>query len=347
MNGAKARVVLVTGASGFIGGHIAGRLARVAGLDVRCASRSGRALVENTTACRLDVLDRASLDAACAGADAVVHCAVGDRATTITGTANVLRAAQHAGVRRAVHLSSVSVYGSANLCLPESAPSVAADGRGYPHWKAAAEALCREIPSGQGRLQVVMLRPTIVYGAGSRLWVELMVRRILSGRWGTFGAAGEGFCNLVHAQDVADAALAALTADAAGEAFNINGPSLMTWNTWFTQLAALIGAPELAERPLAVWRRRSLAALPGKALVRLFPSARPWLEQTLLGAPAASELALFAQKATYPTDKALALLGWQPRMSLADGLADSLRWLREAGHVSAKHEAAMSSATSV
>ena len=231
-------VVLVTGAAGFVGSAVVRVLQAQPGVQVRAGSRRG-AGVAGAPGVRLDVLDPATLRPALQDVDAVVHCAVGDARTTVAGTQGVLDAASGAGVRRMVHLSSIAVYGAATGRLDEAAPLMPA-GRGttYAEWKVLAEQAC----AGSG-VEVVRLRPTIIYGPGSTLWVETVARRIQGGHWGTFGPAGAGTCNPVHVDDVARAAAAALDApEAGGMAFNIDGGTPMAWNDWFSQVAAAMGA---------------------------------------------------------------------------------------------------------
>jgi nucleoside-diphosphate-sugar epimerase len=227
--------VLVTGAAGFIGGHTLGLLRAAATATVVAATRDG-----SNGSRRLDLRDAATIRPALQGIDAIVHCAVGDRAVTVDGTAALLRAAAQAGVRRVVHVSSIAVYGGATGQVREDTPMVAADGRGYAAWKAAAEQACL----AETGVQTVRLRPTIVYGPGSTLWAAQMTRRIRSGRWGVAGAAADGTCNPVHVSDVATA----------------------------------IGAPKLPTLSPATVRTRAYAALGLKAVARIWPQAgRNWL----------------------------------------------------------------------
>lgn len=326
--------VLVTGASGFIGTEVLGRLAA----DERFAPVAGRRDVpaegpggtggRSVPVVRLDLTEPASVAAAVDGVDAVVHCAVGDRRVTVDGTRLLLQACARAGVPRVVHLSSIAVYGGATGVVGEDTPMVAG-ARGYAGWKVEAERAC-VAPARPGEPEpsgIVRLRPTIVYGPGSELWVGGMLRRLRSGRWGTLGAAGEGTCNPVHVSDVAAAVLAALTAGdrAVGRAFNVNGEESLTWNDWFTALASAAGLetpPALTARTL---RRRRALGTPLKAVLkavrRVLPSVDP---DYLLGVPSRSEVDLFALRATYPVEAAAAALGWRPRVLLADGLADAV-----------------------
>jgi nucleoside-diphosphate-sugar epimerase len=309
--------VLITGAAGFVGGHVLHRLSNEPTMFAIAATRDGRG-----NSRKLDLRDPKAMQAALVGVTALVHCAVGDRSVTVDGTRALLRAAAKAGVRRFIHISSVAVYGLATGAVGEDAPLVSSASNDYAGWKAAAEAACL----AEAGIETIRLRPTIVYGPGGTLWVSQMARRIRSGRWGVFGVGGEGTCNLIHVSDVASAVVAALNAPTAGGAFNVNGPEAITWNEWFCRLAADIGAPPLREISPRTLHARSLASLPLKALSRVKPGvAADWL----LGAPASSELILFALAATYPTDTARAVLGWSPAVTIDEGLADSVAWLRQ------------------
>jgi nucleoside-diphosphate-sugar epimerase len=313
--------VLVTGAHGFIGGVIARQLVQAGGFTVLAGSRSPRSGVDGLEPVRLDVRDKASLLTALRGVDAVVHCAVGDRATTIDGTRNLLEAARDTGVQRLVHLSSISVYGMATGRVDEQTPRVSAFGKDYGAWKTAAEVIC-ETATG---IEVVMLRPTIVHGAGSGIWVGKMARRLQSGAIGDLGVLGDGTCNLVHVRDVATAALTSLRG--APGAYNVNGPEAITWNTYFRRLAAAFGLPCPVLTPAGLRLAASLS-LPIKAAARALPGIAGRLPSRLLLAPGSAEMPLFALVADYPTDAAAHGLGWAPAVGIAEGLADSAAWLR-------------------
>ncbi|PYD69487.1 NAD-dependent epimerase/dehydratase family protein [Komagataeibacter swingsii] len=301
--------ILVTGASGFVGGHIAHMARQLPDTTVLCGRRDGAA-----GSVHLDLLDRSSVMQALQGVEAVIHCAVGDRRVTVGGTRMLLECARQCGVRRVVHISSIAVYGAAQGSVTEATPCIAITGNGYAAWKAAAEAECLQ---AQG-VEVVRLRPTIVYAPDSPLWVESLVRRIRSGWWGTFGVAGEGTCNPVHVADVARAAIAAMhVPQAAGMAFNINGADTLSWNDWFRHMALAAGEPPLvpvSATRLKIWR---LAALPFRVIRRVAPRYCPaWVDMV----PADSEMVLFGLRATYPATLARTVLGWAPQVGLDEGM---------------------------
>ena len=156
-----------------------------------------------------------------AGCDAVVHCAVGNEAVTVSGTRNVMEAAQRARLRQVVHLSSVAVYGKSPGVMSEDCPRLSRGNR-YAAYKIAAEQVVEQY-CAQG-VPAVVLRPSIVYGPFSTAWTVSFARRLMSGRWGTMGRYADGKCNLVYVTDVVQAVHRALNTDrAVGETFNVNG----------------------------------------------------------------------------------------------------------------------------
>ncbi len=319
--------IVVTGAGGFVGRAVLRQFRGEAGMVARAGSRTGSD-IDGSPGTAIDVRNLGSLRTAFTGVDAIIHCAVGDRATTVDGTRFVLQAAAESGVRRVVHFSSIAVYGTALGDVDETAPLIAIPpGSGhYATWKVEAEQAALA-----AKVEVVRLRPSIIYGPGSTLFVGNVARRIATGRWGSFGAESDGLCNLVHVDDAARAALMALTTPAAaGQAFNIDGGSVMSWNDWFNEIAKMIGAP-LPVHPAGTLRRRSKMALPLKAAARLLPPLRKTLEATLLAAPAGAEVDLFGLKARYPATRAHTVMGWSPQVTLADGIAQSKEWLLQQG----------------
>ncbi|MFW7266623.1 NAD-dependent epimerase/dehydratase family protein [Gluconacetobacter sp. Hr-1-5] len=303
--------VLVTGSNGFLGKAVVNILGARPDMQVLATARQ-----PNDNTLRLDVTEDAAMQARILhDVDCVVHCAVGGADVVIAGTRKLLEACRIAGVRRVVLISSVSVYGGADGSVSEAAPRIKGTWSNYAGWKAMAE----EVAEGFPALEIVILRPTIIYGPDSPLWVTDLERRIRSGYWGDFGSAGAGSCNLVHVDDVAAAVEAALVVRAAaGQVFNINGPDCISWNSWFQKVANLIGYGPLRHIALPVLYGRVLVALPFKLIRKLLRTDRfAWVR----GAPAISELALFKRKVFYPTDKANEVMNWSARITLEDGLA--------------------------
>jgi nucleoside-diphosphate-sugar epimerase len=353
---AGERTVLVTGAGGFIGGRMVEVLQQDSRFAVRAAvrrwstaARIGRLPLDPV---QLDLLDPAWLRGGLAGVDAVVHCAVGDRRATVEGTRNLLAAAREVGVRRVVHLSTVDVYGRAEGTVTEAHPWERTN-RAYGDAKIEAEETCLD----HARLghEVVILRPTIVYGPFSESWTIEFALRFEQGDWRLPREGCQGSCNLVYVDDVVRAALLALDAPGtSGEAFNVNGPDRVTWQEYFDALNRALGFPPLHSPGSTGAHALAAAVAPVRAAVKatykaleepilaLYKRSKParvmmkWAERTLRTVPSPAEFDLYGRAARFPSDKARDRLGYRPAVAMDRGIALSVAWLRHEGVVTGR-----------
>ena len=303
--------VLVTGGTGFIGARGTDALTR-AGHDAHAGTRRATPQAD-VIACDLD--RPAEIGAALAGIEIVVHCAYGEESAMPRQCAALLSAMATAGVARLVYFSSIAVHGDGEGPLDS-----------YGRAKLDCETLVRDWEKAGGERRAVILRPGIVYGAGSRFWIDKMAERIRLGIWGDFGPAGDGWAHLVHVDDIAALTVAAVDrlqdGASAGKIppLDIVGPEQPSWNAYFQALAAALGAPGLpiiGPTRLRWWAARRLAAkiwrrigLPGGRRAAL--------------APAPGELALFRRRLTLDAGAATAFLDLAPKITLKEGLARSL-----------------------
>jgi nucleoside-diphosphate-sugar epimerase len=319
-------VVLVTGAGGFIGSVVVTHLS-AAGFSVRAGVRRMDPDRPDHVRCNLDRDDE--VRAAVAGVDAVVHAAYGDSAAMPGQCARLLAAMAAGGVASLIHFSSIAIFGALGGDLDEQhPPGPPLDA--YAGAKIACESQVRNWASDAASetRRAVLLRPGIVYGAGSPFWIEKMGERIRREAWGTFGAAGEGDAALIHVDDLAALVTAALTRLIGPERMTLPqaatvhavGPDVVSWNQYFNALAAAMGRPALADISPATLAMRQGLAIGAKVWRRL---GLPGGESAAL-APLPGEMALFGRKANYRTDTALRLFGTLPKIGLAEGLARSV-----------------------
>ncbi len=231
--------VLVLGSSGYIGARLV-QLLREAGL--RAVGASSRAPLGDPDQLRLDTRDGMALAAALEGMDAVVNCVAGSAEAIAVGSRMLARAAGAAGCRRVVHLSTMSIYGALEGVADETATPGPLLGW-YDEAKREAERNVTGYCAGGGT--AILLRPGCVWGPGSELWVGRVGRWLRAGRLGDLGAAGDGWSNLVHVDDVCMAVIRALQLPLApGESrtYNLAAPDSPRWNDYFTDLALAIEA---------------------------------------------------------------------------------------------------------
>ena len=163
-------IILITGASGFIGSWLVETLCLNGSATVRAGIRSW------SSAARLarfpleivlcDVMDKAQINRAMDGTTTVIHLATGLSDVIVQGTKNMLEVALAQGVRRFVHLSTTAVYGHVSGKIDETVPYQSM-GWEYGDAKIEAEKLCWEFY--EKGLPLTVIRPPIVYGPFSRI----------------------------------------------------------------------------------------------------------------------------------------------------------------------------------
>lgn len=321
-------VVGVTGATGGLGRELVGLLVD-RGHRVRAAVRS-EAQAElarrlGAEPVRVDVTQPATLAPLVEGVDVVHHLAawMGSPAgqaerVTVGGTRNVLEAAATAGVRRVVLASSVAVYGpvsSGNVTEQWPRRKV---GDAYGDAKAAAEEAAESFRSSDASgMELVVLRPTMIYGPASGSWTITPVAGIRRGLPVVIGS-GETLLDVVYVADVARAfAAAGEVAGAAGRVFNVTGASVSV-NRFFGSYASIVDRP-LRRLPLSLARAgvKAAAAVTG---------ALPGVDRV-----APETLATMTSAATFDGTAAREGLGYSPGVDLQAGMASTAAWLRESG----------------
>ena len=332
MDGPRAQAPsLVTGGTGLLGSHIVeqltcrGRRVRALvrpGSDTRFLRTQGAELVEG------DITDPESLTEVCEGVDTVYHCAarVGDWGPwhefveiTIEGTRNLLAAATVAGVRRFLHVSSISAYGHPNrvgLVLDETAHL----GQNLHRWsyysraKVEAEKLVWAAHQ-RGDLVVTVIRPSWLYGPRDRATIGRLCDSIRQRKIKLVGDGGNRL-NVVHAGNVAEGAIRAAELDAAaGEAFNCSNDGVLTQKQYFNMVAQALGEPPVTKRvPYTV---AYAAAFVFEILGHLLRSKKPPLVTRY-------SVWLMGRKTFFDCQKAREVLGWTPTVSYEEGIPQAV-----------------------
>jgi nucleoside-diphosphate-sugar epimerase len=314
--------VAVTGATGFVGGHL---LERLGGGEVSCLARAPSEALARS-GCRVvtgAISDAAALDTLVAGADVVFHVAgtIAGRseaeflAVNRDGTAAVAQACRRARVGRLLHVSSLAVTGPAERGRPVDETSSPRPVTAYGRSKLAGEEAVRA--SGAA---FTIMRPPIVYGPRDRQTLQLF--RLT--RWGVVPLLGDGAqeLSLVHAADLADALIAAAAArDAEGRVYHAAHPEVVTQRALLQEIARAVGTrPRLVPVPDAAVRAGLAVA---GALSRVVG------RRTLVEPGKAPEL--LAAAWTCATEALGRDTGWRARVPLVQGLTETAAWYRQAG----------------
>lgn len=245
--------ILITGATGFIGGRIVEKLAVEYGANVRVllrnfvtAFRIARCPIETVAG---SITNAGDVARAINGCEAVIHCAYGNsgssesqRLVNVEGTRNVLEAARQAGCKRVVHLSTVQVYGPlSGGDLDETAP-LRYFGDVYSDSKLDAETLVMEYFQ-KYQLPVTVIQPTVVYGPFATTWTGFVLESLKTAKQ-ILVNGGDGLCNAIYIDDLVDAILlATLREEAIGERFLISGEQPVAWREFYGAYEQMLGEP--------------------------------------------------------------------------------------------------------
>ena len=328
--GDECKTVAVTGATGFLGTHLVERLTK-AGKQVRGLARDpikGEAIKDSLSAVVIgDIADRKALKELLAGVDAVIHLVSNFRTASDTpeeynrvnveGTRAVLETAAECGVTRLVHCSTIGVHGHvAETPAKEDSPYNPGDL--YQTTKLEAEKLARQAGE-EGKLEVVVIRPCSIYGPGDLRMLK-MFRMLAKKRFFMLGPCQENF-HAVYIDDLTDGYLKVLdTPGIAGEVFIIGGPKYLPLKDYVETAAASLGAPP----PwlwLPYWPFYAAAGLCEAICVPF--GVEPPLHRR--------RVRFFKNNRAFDITKARQRLGYDPKVSLTEGMSRTVAWYREEG----------------
>ena len=320
--------VLVTGATGFIGGHLAQRLATDEGANVTGTGRKLDAvpfLNEIVTLQKADLLNREEMAAAVAGKEIVFHVAAWlstrtdeeemARKLNADAVRELIELSAEANVKRFILVSSIAAYGPPQkICMDEFTPIDANQPDLYGKTKAMGEQEAIAA-AAKHNIELVIVRPGMVYGPRSYAWTVGMLKLVKKGVPTLFGRA-EGHAFPVYIDNLCDMLiLAAVKPDAVGEAFNAVDPPI-NWNQFFGYYGKMAGRKP---RRLPMALAQSIVVLN-----KLFG----------LNVPLSRERLKFYQtKTVYPIKKSAEKLNYTPRIDINEGMARSEKWLRETGQI--------------
>jgi len=354
--------IAIIGASGFVGLRLVERLhleGKAEIVPIAHAYRSLAVLARFSLPWKVaDATDSAALAEALKGCDAVVHAALGDAPQIVAMAEALYSAAERAGIKRIVALSSAAVHSLTPLPgTDENTPILAKQKSAYNAAKARAE-LTLTRARQKGRVELVQLRPSIIHGPRSRLVADIAAQ-LLADTASLIGD-GSGICNAIAVDNLIDAIWLALNTPAAdGHTFLVNDRETITWRDFYAAIAKALSTDlsrvqsivppdfkDSASEKLArlAAKKSAMALMPMiprrvKRLAKAAASAWPepfrpdgWCLPPGPRPIVTEEMCLLQScRWHFPTSKAETILGFVPALSFAEAMQRTGAWLEFTG----------------
>ena len=323
-------MIFLTGATGFVGSHLADSLAE-RGFSLHCLVRSNSRLdylPEGALTVNGDIADPAVAAIGLAGIRVFIHCASiinapdGRDSTllkaNLAGTDNVLRwlGEQGKDLQQVVYVSSVGAMGTLTRWpVDESYQGKLLNA--YQHSKRVSEERFKEFCARRG-LKLVIVRPSWVYGPRDRR-VLAFIRAIHKGRFAIIGS-GKTSIHPVYVKDLVSGIVQSLDYQGREHTFILAGPKTYPLQEVVQVIAALLErrAPgvRLPYRPMyaAAWLCEMLCKPLG---------IKPFLFRRRLD--------FFSQNQAFSIQRARREFGYQPACDLRQGMAQTIGWYKQAG----------------
>lgn len=326
-------ICLITGATGFVGGHLA-EACKARGFGVRTLARpsSDTSLLEGlgVDIRRGDLTSREAVQQVIEGVDLVFHCAakVGDwgpveeyRAVNVEGLRNLLEACRGRPLRRFIHLSSLGVYEARDHHgTDETEPLPTHHMDGYTQSKVEAEQLALQYQK-EHDVPVVVLRPGFIYGPRDRTVLPALIKNLQARKVRWLGG-GKGALNTIYVGNLIEAMfLAAENPRAIGQVYNLTDGERVSKRRFIETLGKGLDLPTVRPVGLPLWLARPLANWMEGQARRQGASEPPRLTQ--------ARVKFLGLNLDFSIDKAKRELGYKPRSTFDEGMQETIAWYRQ------------------
>lgn len=324
--------VLITGATGLLGSHLIKELQQ-RGETIRAlvlpVENADKLLAQGVEVMRGDITDASTLKPAVKDIDLVFHLAgmmgvwrpLADyRLVNVTGSENLYRASQAAGVRRFVHTSSHTVYGLGHGRFMTEKDALKPDPDPYSLTKAEGDRLIRRLMLNSN-VETVILRPGTFFGPGDRLHFGRMAQKMKDGK-GLILGKGDNALPFCYVTDVVQGfLLAAYHENAPGNVYNITNDRPLTQLEMFNAIADAVGGvrPTLHLPYLPIY----YGSIVAEKVVARVTRTKPVVTQ--LGAM------MFGSDNRHSVTKARRELGYEPKVDLREGIKLAAEWFNAGG----------------
>ena len=324
--------ILITGATGFVGGQLAQACQRKGWQVVALARPSSDVSRLESTGVqilRCDPTDAAGLRNAVTDVDVIVNCGakIGDWGphdeyiqANVDNLRVLLDACKGTSLSRFIHISSLGVYAAGHHHgTDETTPPAASHRDGYSRSKALSERLALSYERDFG-VPVVVLRPGFIYGPGDRTVMPRIIENLRQGAVRYPGAKGQRALNTIFVGNLIDAIFLAIGNErAVGQVYNLTDGEFVSKRRFIEKVADAMGLPHPHLTPplwlakIVTWFAETAAKFRGAKEAPAFNFTR---------------LKFMAYNLDFSIEKAKRELGYPPRRTFDDAMAETMAWYK-------------------
>jgi len=324
--------IAITGATGFLGSHLAKKLmkagytvfvhARNANKTKQFEGKAGKIIIA-------DITDVNKIQELVADADIVIHTvsnfrtasgpASSYKAINVEGTVNVYNAAVKAGVKRFIHCSTIGVLGDIKEC-PANEKTAFNPGDLYQETKLEAELYVLS-QVGKSNMETVVIRPCSMYGPGDLRMLK-MFRMLVKRTFLMIGPCTENF-HAIYIDDIVDAFIKSIdTQDIDGDVFIVGGERYVPLHEYIRIAANAVGSP-MPWLKFPYWLFYFAAVLIEAICVPL--RIEPPLHRR--------RVRFYKNNRAFNTELTQKKLKFVPKIDLEEGMAKTVDWYRNNGYL--------------
>lgn len=325
--------ILITGATGFVGGHVA-EACKARGDEISTIARanSDTTLLDRlgATIHRGDLTDPAVIHKAVDGVDVIVNCAakVGDRGpveefrpVNVDSLRHLLDACKGRPLRRFVHVSSLGVYEARHhYGTTEAEPLPDQHIDSYTTTKVEADKLAQAYYR-EHKIPIVILRPGFIYGPRDRTVLPRLIKRLADGKVHYLGGDQRAL-NSIYVGNLVEAILLAIdNPNAVGQVFNLTDGEYVSKRRFVEAVAAAMGLPGGKQRVPAWLAKVAVAILKRQMKSALAKGKKPWISP--------AQFKFINLNLDFSIDKAKKELGYQPKWTFDQAIHETMAWYRQ------------------
>ncbi len=324
---------LITGATGFLGGHLADAcVAR--GYHVHTIAREGSdtSFLERNGVVvhRGDLTNAETLRTAMADVDVVIHCAakVGDwgpvesyRSVNVEGLRCLLELCRDKPLQRFVHISTLGVYAARHhYGTDETEPLPEQHIDGYTQTKVEAERLALQYQH-EHKVPVVVLRPGFIYGPRDRTVLPQLIETLRQRMLRFIGYSSRAM-NTIYVGNLVDAVFLAIEKpQAVGNVYNLTDGEFVSKKRFIESITSALNLPRPRPVPVPLFVARIVARTTEWMAKKTGSSAPPRLTQ--------ARLKFLGLNLDFSIERARRDLGYQPRVPFAKAMEETMEWYKQ------------------